>query len=374
MAVARPVPVAPAVAFEPRVEQALCVLVAAAAIKTPLDVPLYGNALLLVLGLAAIVVVQSLHAIFIGMLALVGLGTLAALLDGTLAASLPRLGQLALVVFAASLIVRLDPDRLVRTLVLLLPLIVLAAIAESLLPEPLFKTREVFGIPVHRQGGLHGEPNYNALLYGVIAALLARQPPRVLAVLPLLLAVPTLSRGVLVAVLVWLLALTLSRRALVRLALVVTAGLVLQPVLVLALQLAVDAATYAELARLSTERLDIWLAYLRMGLAHPLGAGYFQGPEAVPAFLPALGEKQAHSLFMQVFGEFGWLGYLPFAAFLLTVARRVARFAPAELPVLVFVLTGYGFVNGLSDWAFWVPIAYLLARAERGARGPAGPP
>jgi hypothetical protein len=36
--------------------------------------------------------------------------------------------------------------------------------------------------------------------------------------------------------------------------------------------------------------------------------------------------------------------------------------------VLIFVLTGYGFVNGLSDWAFWVPVAWLLAKAEQGER------
>jgi hypothetical protein len=356
------------VAFEPRLEHALCILAVAAAVKLPLDVPLYWNAGLLLLGLFALMVVQSLQRIFLSMLALVGLGLVAAALQGMLATSAPRLAQLALLVLAASLIARLDPDRLARWLALLLPVILLAAIAESLLPEPLFHTRRILGLPIHRHGGLQGDPNYSAMLYGTIAVILARYPPRVLALPPLLLALPTLSRGVLAGLALWLVTLALRGRALVRLAWVVIILLVLQPALVWGLHQAVDEATFARLARLSTERLDIWLAYLRMGLSHPLGVGYFQGTELAPTFLPGLGEKQAHSLYLQVFGELGWAGYLPFAAFVLALTRRVARHAPAELPVLIFVLTGYGFVNGLSDWAFWVPVAWLLAKAEQGER------
>ena len=52
------------------------------------------------------------------------------------------------------------------------------------------------------------------------------------------------------------------------------------------------------------------------------------------------------------------------------------RDAHAQLPLLLFILTGYAFLNGLSDWAFWVGLGYLLAQARVGAENAAraGPP
>lgn len=355
-----------------RLQHVLCILVAASAIKTPLDIPLYWNAGLLLLGLFALVVVQSLQRVFIWMLVLVMLGAVLAGMSGTVATSGPRLAQLLLIVFAASLIARLDPDLLVRYLVLLLPIIILVTIAEGLLPEPLFHERKLFDHRVQRYGGLYGDPNYSAMLYGAIAVLLAHHRPRILALAPFLMAVPTLSRGIIVAVFGWLTAVLLRRRVvLVSTSIVIL--LCLQPVLVLALDRLLDESARAALLRLSTERLGIWSAYAKMGLSHPLGVGYFQGLEEMPRFAPGLPEWYAHSLYMQVFGEFGWLGYLAFVGLLLHVTARVARRAPDQLPILVFLLTGYAFVNGLSDWAFWVVIGYLLARADGAPTEPARP-
>ena len=92
------------------------------------------------------------------------------------------------------------------------------------------------------------------------------------------------------------------------------------------------------------------------------------GPEALPQFAEHLrgsfAAHQAHSIFLQVFGEFGYAGYTLFAVFLWRVAVVVARRVPADMPVLLFVLAGFAFLNGLSGWEFWVPIGYLLARAR----------
>ena len=105
-----------------------------------------------------------------------------------------------------------------------------------------------------------------------------------------------------------------------------------------------------------------------MGISDPLGVGYFHGDVVMKQFdsyLPVNSPpRQAHSIFMQVFGEFGWAGYPLFVAFLLGVARIVRRAAPEQLATLIFVLLGYAFVSGLSDWAFWVPLGYILARTR----------
>ena len=353
-------------------QKVLAVVVGLSAIKTPLDVPLYFNAGLLLLGLIALVVVQSLQRIFLWLVALIAIGLLGALAAHSLASSGPRLVQLLLVVAACSLIARIEPELLARYLALLLPVMVLVTLVEAFWPEDLFHSRRIAGYPIHRQGGLHGEPNYSAMLYGTIGVLLAQHRPRVLALLPFLLAVPMLSRGVFAAAAAWLGCLALGRRGTpVALALIVV--LCLQPLLVLAFDATLDDDTRVALTHASNGRYGLWLGYAEMGLASPFGAGYFEGERALVAYshyLPAgYPVRYAHSVFLQVFGEFGWLGYAAFAGFLIHLALIAARAAPHTLPVLVFLLAGYALVNGLSDWAFWVPIGYLLASAWRAAPG-----
>ncbi len=174
-------------------ERLLCVLVVAGAVKAPLGVPLYLNATLLLLGLFSLVVLQRLPRLFLWMVVLVGLGVLAAFQLGLLVTSGPRLVQLLLTLLATALIMRLDPDLLGRYLALLVPLFLLLLAVESLLPVGLDETRSVAGVAVPRQGGLQGEPNYNAMLYGVVGMILAQQRPRWLAIPPFLAALPNLS-------------------------------------------------------------------------------------------------------------------------------------------------------------------------------------
>ena len=355
-------------------QKLLAVLVALSAIKTPLEMPLYFNAGLLLLGLMALTVMQSLQRIFLWLLALVAIGFAGALDVHSLASSGPRLVQLLLVVAACSLIARLEPELLARYLALLLPVMVLITLVEGLWPEDLFHSRKLAGYAIERQGGLHGEPNYNAMLYGVIGVILAQHRPRVLAMLPFLLAVPSLSRGVFAAAAAWLGCLALGPRG-TRLALALVVFFCLQPLLVLGFDAMLSDSTRLALTHGSSGRYGLWLGYAQMGLKSPFGAGYFEGEQALAAYTrylpPGYPVRYAHSIFMQVFGEFGWLGYAVFAGFLIHVAMIVARAAPHALPVLVFLLAGYSLVNGLSDWAFWVPIGYLLATAWRAEAGAA---
>ncbi len=359
--------------FSRPLEHALCVLLVAGAVKAPLEVPIYLNATLLVLGLFTVIVLQSLDRLFLWIAAMLALGLVGTARDGVIAASAPRLAQVFVLLFATDLTARLRPELFVRYLVLLLPLMLLSMIVEGLLPEFLYKSRTLLGIHVDRHAGLHGEPNYNAMLYGVVGIMLAQQAPRCLGVLPFLFSIPSMSRGVVVALAGWLGAKLLGRRF-ARLAWVLVLLLCAQPLIVLAVDWAIDDSTRDLLNRLSSQRYPIWVAYVQMGIGDPLGVGYFRGDLVMKQFdsyLPVNSPpRQAHSIFLQVFGEFGWAGYALFVAFLLRVARIVRRAAPEQLPTLLFVLTGYAFVSGLSDWAFWVPLGYILART-RAAEPPA---
>jgi hypothetical protein len=353
-----------------RLQHVLAILFVLFAIKAPLGIPLYFNGGFLVVGLATLLVLQRVQRLWIWMLVLIGLGILSAAAAGSLGTSVPRLVQLFLIVLAISLISRIDPDLLARYLLLLLPAMVLVAIAESLLPEPLYGFRPILGMAVYRHAGLQGEPNYNAMLYGVVGVILAQHRPRVLAVLPFLLSIPSLSRAFLLGLVAWLGALSrprLVRRLVPALILLICA----QPLIVLGVDQVIEPATRDTLSIWSSHRYPIWVAHARMGIAEPIGVGYFRGEEIMKSyddyFAPDYPPRPAHSLFLQVFGEFGWVGYPFFVGFLLTVGGLVRRWAPGELPTLLFILTGYAFVNGLSDWPFWFGMGYLLARARVGA-------
>jgi hypothetical protein len=359
--------------FDRSLERLLCVVVVAGAVKIPLGIPLYLNAALLLLGLFSLVVLQALPRLFLWMIGLIGLGTIAAWQLGIMAETAPRLAQLFLILLATALIARLDPDLLGRYLALLLPVLLLVMIVEPLLPEPLWEARELFGIDILRQGGILGEPNYNAMLCGMVGMILAQHRPRCLAIPPLLAALPSLSRGLLAALVGWLGAKVVGRWA-VWLAPLAVLILCAQPLIVLALDASISRSTEQQLNRLSSNRYMIWAAHAEAGASAPLGVGYFNGEVAITEFAglpPTHAGRQAHSLFLQVFGEFGWLGYLPFVGFILHVSLIVARHAPAQLPLLLFVMTGYAFLNGLSDWAFWVGLGYLLAQARVGAENAA---
>ena len=363
------------VVFEPVLERLLCVVIAISVIKLPLGIPLYLNALLLAVGLYSLIVVQALQPIFLWAIGLVAIGLVAAIDQGVISFSGPRLGQLLLLVLASSLVARLNPTLLVRYLSILLPLMLLAVLVEALLPEPLWDARSLFGIEVPRHGGLQGEPNYNAMLLGTVAVLLAQHPPRFLAVLPLMVALPTLSRGLLFGLVAWLGAKILGRHLLARFGPWMVLAFCAQPLIVLWLDRQIDDATRDALIALSTNRYAVWVGYAEMGLSRPFGVGYFMGTEALQQFADYLKggfkEHQAHSIFLQVFGEFGWAGYTVFVAFLCQVAIVVARRVPQDMRVLLFVLAGFAFLNGLSGWEFWVPIGYLLARAREAEQAPA---
>ena len=149
-----PAPPLSAPALSLPVARVVCVLVVASAIKMPLGIPLYLNALLLLLGLFTVCVVQALDRLFLWMLALIALGVVSAGQGEAPVESAARLLQLLALIFVADLVARLDPAMLARYLVLLLLLMVLVGSAEVLLPTPLYDERALFGASIPRQAGL----------------------------------------------------------------------------------------------------------------------------------------------------------------------------------------------------------------------------
>lgn len=377
--------VPPSLELSVPLQHVLCLLIVAAAIKTPLGVPLYFNGLLLILGLFAVTAVQAVQPVFLWPFALLAFGSAWAAATGVLSTAGPRLAQVALIVTAISLLARIAPRLFARYLVLLVPIAVLVLVVEPLLPEALYKPRKLFGMTWPRASGLHGEHNYNAMLMGALGVMLAQHRPKIIACVPFALALTAVSRGFLLAFIAWLMASVLVRHG-TKLLLLALVLLFSQPLIVLALDALASAPLQAALDRLTSSRFPLWVAYAKMGLSAPLGVGYWVGPLALAQFDPSLARapldplatdvtgRDAHSIYLQVFGEFGWFGYLLFAGFIGHVAALARRHAPDQLTVLMFVMTGYAFYDGLSDWAFWVPIGYVLAVVRQNSQQPAATP
>ena len=155
--------------FDRSLERLLCVLVVAGAVKIPLGIPLYLNSALLLLGLFSLVVLQALPRLFLWMVGLIGLGAVAAWQLGIVADSGPRLAA-AVPDPARHGADRAPRSRSARTLSR--PAAAgdpardggRAAAAGCLCGSRASSSAST----IPRQGGLLGEPNYNAMLCGVV--------------------------------------------------------------------------------------------------------------------------------------------------------------------------------------------------------------
>jgi hypothetical protein len=235
--------------------------------------------------------------------------------------------------------------------------------------------RDLFGVWVVRYRGGMGDGNFSALLLGTVALLLFNRRERVWGGVALLLMLPMSSRGVLAAfglVLVLFGIGRLSREVFRAAAGCCVFFCFLSPLLFLA-EGALTPRAMDRLNWVTSGRSQFYAAYARLGMDHPLGGmGYFNARRHVagymhPYFQPPDIQEQ-HSLYLQLFSDFGVLGYGLFAVFLWEVFRRSASAGVEWVLLWVFVLTGLLFLNGLHEWSFWVAAASVV-RAGRDARG-----
>ncbi len=111
-----------------------------------------------------------------------------------------------------------------------------------------------------------------------------------------------------------------------------------------------------------------------MGIDHPLGVGYFQGPKYIANYQKVEiselnGEQklhvlplQQHSIFVQIFSEFGLLGYLIFAIQLWKLFKTSLKNREYEIAAgFVSVLAGFSLLNGLSEMALFLFIGVIMS-------------
>ncbi|MCB0393893.1 MAG: O-antigen ligase family protein [Bdellovibrionales bacterium] len=228
--------------------------------------------------------------------------------------------------------------------------------------------REFFGISIYRFPGIVGEPNFSsALLVGLLGISLALNQ-KGLAAASFLSILPTWSRaGILGSVLLATLHFVrprLSKRTQMALGLVGTLGFLLAPFLIHILFQFSSPETATRLSSMSPRFFQI-PSYVDLAIDNPLGVGYRQGGAHVRPYVdrnmvkvdrsPMYSEQ--HNLYVQVISEFGFLGFILFGIFLVTITKRSSLNQFRFLPVWLTTLFMFSFTNGLSELIFYLAAA-----------------
>ncbi|PHQ34280.1 O-antigen ligase family protein [Rhodopirellula bahusiensis] len=238
--------------------------------------------------------------------------------------------------------------------------------------------RNVLGRSVPRLSGTQEGVNFLAATVGFLSLLCVARRYYILAFLFVLCGVPTLSRGGLLAFLFALpfviapqirwnikhLNPSLVRKTFTY---ATVSVLLLYPVALLAMDL--NHSLVERIDDLSTHRFNFHIAYAKIGSAHPLaGVGYFQGVESVEFVvddsLAFRKFNEAHSIYLQVWSEFGIVSYLLFSCMITYSCRRSLATRSKDLGCLIFALISFMFLNGLSAWAFWLAIGIAIRGPE----------
>lgn len=272
-------------------------------------------------------------------------------------------------VLVAHFLSEIDPKFLPQMIaIVLVPLAVLEFIVEMTVLTT-DSARLIFGVRVPRLDGLRIDANFNAMFYGVLGIILLYGGHRRSAFIILFLSMFSVSRGTMLALLAagafYVFA---SRRILPLLYWPLVLGIAALPAILIVFDSMIGEELRDLMILLSTGRYAHWLNFIQMGLENPItGVGYFQGKAAYSQYVYVDYRKfqQAHSLFIGAFGEFGVLGYLIFMFFYLYLAYLTYKYDRSMIPLFVYLIVGFSFLNGLSQWMLWVGIGFLLSKLNQ---------
>jgi len=155
---------------------------------------------------------------------------------------------------------------------------------------------------------------------------------------------------------------------------ILLALLFLTPLIIYLVNVFAPHSTKASLEVLSSGRFYLYVPYINMGLDNLLGIGYFRGWDNYHIFLEPMKElvdsirgsqlNEQHNIFIQVFSEFGLIGYGFFIAFLYGIFKRIQETNELErerrLSLFVALLLGYSLLNGLNDMIFYFIIGLVI--------------
>ena len=126
--------------------------------------------------------------------------------------------------------------------------------------------------------------------------------------------------------------------------------------------------------KFSSLRYQLHIAYAHMGFEnYGFCVGYFNGKNLILnskylLHLNILGHMdwslEQHNLFLQVFSEFGVIGYILFCSFLSCILNKAASLHHNLFIALVSLLASCLFVNALHEIIIYIYVSFILKECK----------
>ncbi len=335
-------------------------------IKLPLGIPIFFNAITLLLGFIYLSKLRFIDSSYIFVLFFLLSGVVGNIIFGFDIQSLARTFQILLMVlfsiYLSKNIHRLD-YRLVLYFSFVISVIYIFELAFNIRYY-----RDIMGMDVPRLAGAHGDPNYNSVF---ICAIICFYMIKVRKLTPLtifliILVFPGFSRGAVLGLIALFLTIYLYGPFVRRLSLLLLVLLFSQPFFIEALFSFLSKEDLIALNFLSSGRLSHWHAYYSIALDNFFGVGYFMGQQIESNYLDYelfkyAKPQQAHSMYFSSIADFGVVGYCSLFLFFVLLYNR-AKHCRYKMGVLNNLLLAFSSLNFLGEVSFWILVSLILMK------------
>ncbi|MCB9062399.1 MAG: O-antigen ligase family protein [Halobacteriovoraceae bacterium] len=351
-------------------------LLALSILKRPMQHNLFFNAIPLLFGLGHLLFLKKVNKLFWPYLIMLGIGIANAFVLGE-CVSLIRIGQvICLISFAHFSCEYISKDNLKKICEYIVYIGGIQLLLEIIIHGPVGLPKMYFGFSLPRFEGPIGESNYSGLIFGVACMVHLSFKKYYFALFSFLGVIASVSRTTTVMIIFFLafyLLLKLSNENIRKYwSIIVVCILSTTPIVVYLLYHHADYEVLDFIEKKSSGRFFLLVPYLNMGIENIFGVGYFRGIERYPEYLEPIIEftskfrkpqiNEQHNIFMQVFSEFGPIGYVPFLIFLLQLFFRVSYKKEDlwKVAILMSLFIGFSFLNGLNSFSLYLLLGFCL--------------
>lgn len=349
-------------------------------LKKPLFIPLYLNIIPILIGLYAIFIRPKINKVFIYILILLLINVCVVIYYHHFF-SIVKLFQIFFLLLFTSYISRIltEYDYLIISKIILFLSFVVTLI-EIICLGPVLGYRNFFGIHLARYVGPIGEFNFNALMLSGISLIFLFFKKYIYFFLSIGLILLNASRGAFLPILLFIffniIYFLIRNKRFVSYILYIFFFIMLSyPFIIYFFHHFIsNIELEKDIAIFSSMRYVYHVHYVDIGMNHILGVGYFNGLHYLKSNINAMGGLfifnylsvlEQHNMFIQIFSEFGVIGYIVFG-FTFFKLLNIGISKSIYLGMLwVSFLYGFLFLNGLSEFILYLIMSFILNYSRR---------
>ena len=341
-------------------------------LKQPLGLPLYFNVFAPMFGLIYILRYKKIYTCYIPIFIIIVINAIVCIFFAQVS-SIFRLVQFALILFFSMYLTEI----LKKYDLFLVLKIILAFIIFTFLLEVLVDNnagyRNFFGLRLLRYRGVLGEYNFTALLLVGIGLLFAVKKMYCYSALSFLSIVFTANRSFLISLSLFVFLFIISKinkRIGVYFGYLCIFLMFFYPFIILEIDKVLNIDNKILIDKFSSLRYQLHVAYAHMGFEnYGFGVGYFNGRNLIlnSEYLLHLNELEymdwsleQHNLFLQVFSEFGIIGYILFCGFLVYILNKAILVNYNLFIAFISLLASCLFMNALHEIIIYIYISFVL--------------